>query len=268
MKYKLIISDYDDTLTERTYPVSERTIKVIKQFQDNGGKFVICTTRPYGCIGKIAKNIGLDGEIICSQGATVMNLKNETVVKDNVLTSEEIKKILKFFKFKSYNIFLGCDNQFNFVNANIFAKIWNNKMDLNFKKAKSYDVILKTQKVNQILIGRFSRKKTQRLCEEARKHFGDKYKIGLCAEHLLNITKKGVSKGDAIKIIADKYGIQKNEIIAFGDSPNDAPMFDFSGVGVAMGNANEKLKAVATCVCDDVSNDGLAKFVEENVLNG
>ncbi|MEG1820418.1 MAG: HAD-IIB family hydrolase, partial [Oscillospiraceae bacterium] len=100
----------------------------------------------------------------------------------------------------------------------------------------------------------------------AKIEFGDKYEIGICDKYLLNLTQKGVSKGRAIQRIADIHSIKREEIIAFGDSLNDSSMFEFAGVGVAMGNAMQGLKNVATTVCGSVNEDGLAEFIEKNCL--
>jgi hydroxymethylpyrimidine pyrophosphatase-like HAD family hydrolase len=53
--------------------------------------------------------------------------------------------------------------------------------------------------------------------------------------------------------------------VAFGDDLNDIDMLNHAGVSVAMGNALDEVKAVADYVCDTNDNDGLAKWLEENV---
>jgi hypothetical protein len=47
---------------------------------------------------------------------------------------------------------------------------------------------------------------------------------------------------------------------------NDIDLLEYAGVGIAMGNALEKVKAVADHICDTNENDGLAKWIEENLL--
>ena len=50
------------------------------------------------------------------------------------------------------------------------------------------------------------------------------------------VMNKGVSKGNSVKILADYYGINREQVICIGDSENDLSMIKFAGLGVAMGN--------------------------------
>ena len=59
-----------------------------------------------------------------------------------------------------------------------------------------------------------------------------------------------------------QYGISNEEIMAFGDGENDIDMLKFAGVGVAMGNANDRVKRHADYVTDCVDQDGIKKALQ------
>lgn len=59
---------------------------------------------------------------------------------------------------------------------------------------------------------------------------------------IVEVTANNVNKATAINSILDEWKLDKNEIIAFGDSNNDLEMLDYVGVGVAMGNASDNVK--------------------------
>ena len=59
-----------------------------------------------------------------------------------------------------------------------------------------------------------------------------------------------------------RFGIDRSECMAFGDGPNDREMLQYAGVGVAMGNGAEALKAIADCITADVDEDGIAKALQ------
>ena len=69
------------------------------------------------------------------------------------------------------------------------------------------------------------------------------------------------TKGNAVRFLADMWGIKKEEIMACGDQDNDIEMLLAAGVKVAMGNATEDLKKIADYVTDSVDNDGVVKAV-------
>ncbi|PYZ92068.1 hydrolase Cof [Salipaludibacillus keqinensis] len=80
------------------------------------------------------------------------------------------------------------------------------------------------------------------------------------------IVSKGVSKWSAIEYILNTYGIKKEEAIAFGDGPNDIEMIQSIGTGVAMGNGVAQLKQVADYVTGDSEEDGLAYYIEQQLI--
>ncbi len=74
------------------------------------------------------------------------------------------------------------------------------------------------------------------------------------------------SKGNALRIIASDLAIKPEEIVAFGDNHNDIGMLRLAGLGVAMGNAHEEVKAVADYVTGSNTEEGVAAAIEELIL--
>jgi len=70
------------------------------------------------------------------------------------------------------------------------------------------------------------------------------------------------SKTVAMQLLMAQYGIQQQEVVAIGDNYNDQGMIEFAGMGVAMGNAPNNIKAIANHVTDTNNNDGVAKALE------
>ena len=68
---------------------------------------------------------------------------------------------------------------------------------------------------------------------------------------------KDVSKGNAIKALCEKLNVSLSEVICFGDSLNDQSMFEVVGCAIAMGNANEELKAIADKITLDNDSNGI-----------
>ena len=66
--------------------------------------------------------------------------------------------------------------------------------------------------------------------------------------------------------IANEFNIDKSEIVAFGDDMNDKEMLVSMGSGVPMGNAIEEVKMIADYICDTNDNDGVAKWLDENII--
>ena len=76
-------------------------------------------------------------------------------------------------------------------------------------------------------------------------------------------TTLGVEKGSGVEWVMRQLGLQKDQLVAFGDSGNDLPMRPAVGTFVAVDNASDEVKAVADCIVDSILDDGVAKWLEE-----
>jgi HAD superfamily hydrolase (TIGR01484 family) len=78
----------------------------------------------------------------------------------------------------------------------------------------------------------------------------------------IEITLLGVEKGSGIEWVMTQLGLDKSQLVAFGDSGNDLPMRPYVGTFVAVDNAADAVKAIADVVVDDIGGDGVAKWLE------
>ncbi|BCQ42483.1 hypothetical protein ERHA55_00100 [Erwinia rhapontici] len=84
--------------------------------------------------------------------------------------------------------------------------------------------------------------------------------------YFLEILNKQVNKGAGVKALADRLGLQREEVMALGDQENDLAMLEFAGTGVAMGNGIDAVKAIAQFVTTSNLEDGVAVAIEKFVL--
>jgi Cof subfamily protein (haloacid dehalogenase superfamily) len=75
--------------------------------------------------------------------------------------------------------------------------------------------------------------------------------------HYVEIVPENVDKGKSLQKLGEHLGISRDEIMAFGDGENDIEMLKFAGIGVAMGNADDRVKESADYVTDSVDDDGI-----------
>ena len=80
--------------------------------------------------------------------------------------------------------------------------------------------------------------------------------------HILEVTHAGVSKWSALEALARDRGIEASQIAAIGDDTNDTAMVSAAGLGVAMGNAVDEVKAAADHVTDTNDRDGVAQVID------
>jgi hypothetical protein len=94
----------------------------------------------------------------------------------------------------------------------------------------------------------------------------DELYMVISRDNLAMIMHKDATKSKAVSALAGYWGIEGHEILAFGDDMNDIDLLEHCGISVAVGNALEEAKRVADYVCGTNENDGVAKWLEEKVL--
>jgi Cof subfamily protein (haloacid dehalogenase superfamily) len=97
---------------------------------------------------------------------------------------------------------------------------------------------------------------------EGRALLADVASVARSQLYYLDVTHKLANKGDALLALAEHLAIPREEIATIGDGGNDVAMFAQSGLGIAMGNASDEVKAQAHFVTDSNQEDGFAKAVE------
>ncbi len=99
--------------------------------------------------------------------------------------------------------------------------------------------------------------------QEMLQHFGNSLNIYKSQPKYLEVMNRAASKTCAMQFIMEMYGLKKEEVIAIGDNYNDKGMIEFAGLGIAMGNAPEEIKAAADMVTDTNNRDGVARVLDK-----
>jgi Cof subfamily protein (haloacid dehalogenase superfamily) len=99
--------------------------------------------------------------------------------------------------------------------------------------------------------------------EKIKEQFHQELSFVQSTPYYLEATMKGINKASTLQAVCDILDISPEEVMAFGDEQNDLKMIEFAGLGVAMGNACEKLKAVADEITLTNNEDGIAHTLEK-----
>ena len=101
------------------------------------------------------------------------------------------------------------------------------------------------------------------ISDEMKEYFKGEIDFAFTSPRWIEGMPAGISKGSAIKVIAEKEGINLDEVIAFGDGENDISMLEVAGTAVAMENAMESVKAHADIIALNNLEDGVAIILEK-----
>ncbi len=97
--------------------------------------------------------------------------------------------------------------------------------------------------------------------------FGDRLNIQVSGPIWMDVMAGGVSKGSALKTLSETLGIDRGEVMAFGDYYNDMDMLQTAGVSFAMENGNDDIKKITTHIAESNNRSGVTKAIRQFVLN-
>ena len=279
LKYKMLVSDMDYTLLNKEKKISERNREAVKKAIEKGVHIVVATGRIYTSARVYAKLLGVSTPIIASNGAIIReaavdNSKDteKTIFKDT-LNKEAAKKMIQLSR--EYGLvchFFTEDTIYSekLVDISLRYTEWNKYLGeedrVKIKIVDNLEEIFEQEKVEilkAVVVDKDSEK--MQWLRNGIEETGI-VSVSQSMKDNLEVMNKGVTKGNAVKILAQMYGINREEIIAIGDNENDMSMIEYAGMGIAMGNAEESLKNVANHITGDYQKDGVADAIERFIL--
>ena len=266
MKYKLIVSDFDNTLENDARQVSERTKNAILNFEKAGGKFVLCTGRVFSSARRKCKVIGLTGDCIAYNGAIIGDIVTGEVKYRATLKKEVVVKLVREFESISDVIVqVYYDDEIYAQTKNPYTDEYARVCNLDYFETKiplSEFILQKNEPVIEVLV-MASPDKVLSLYEEYRKIKTSDYTVVSSEEHFLEFISPESNKGIAVQKMCAELGVDKSEVACFGDNYNDVYMIEYAGLGVAVSNGVDELKQKADLICPSNEEDGVAQIIEK-----
>jgi len=271
LKYKMLVTDMDYTLLNKEKKVSDRNREALKKAIEKGVHMVVATGRIYTSARIYARLLGLDTPIIASNGAIIKDA-SKTIFKD-ILSQDTVREMLRLcHKYGVYCHFFTENTIYSekLINVSLRYTEWNKYMgeedQVKIRIVDDGEEIIEAAKseVLKAVVFDDDDEKIQKLRDGIMET--GIVSVSQSMKHNLEVMNKGVTKGNAVRILAQMYGINREEVIAIGDNENDISMIEYAGLGIAMGNAEECLKRAADHVTGDYQEDGVAEAIEKFIL--
>ena len=273
-KIKLIVTDLDGTFMGEGGAIIEKNLAAVRAAQKQGIMVCPCSARLWAMGRHVVEKCGFDRLAIFNGGATIVDCPTGELIYRKGLPKQSFKQLLSATisfgaPVQSWNHgFIGIYSETmgerglstlqRFTNPNEF-------MHCEMRVYDSIDGMVEGCKdvANQILI--FSgnqylesvREKVLDICD---------VEITCSSAFVVDITAKGVTKGEAMKKLAQHLNLKKENIMAIGDGLSDVDMFDYAGVTVAVENGVDSIKSAAQYVVGKNVDAGFAQAVETFAL--
>jgi 5-amino-6-(5-phospho-D-ribitylamino)uracil phosphatase len=242
-KFRLLALDLDGTLLNDRSEISEMNAKWVKHAVEAGVTVCVSTGRGFVSALPFAEQLGLDTPMITVNGGEIWT-KPHDLHRRTLLDSDKIMKLhalaerydVWFWAYSTEDIY----NKERWV-GDTTARHW-----LKFGYYSEDETILGA------------------ILKEIQTWEG--LELSNSSPHNIEINQQGISKATALMEVCRMRGYEMSEVVAVGDSLNDIAAIKASGLGVAMGNAQDEVKAAADVVTGSNQENGVAQVIQNYVL--
>ncbi len=255
---KLIVLDLDGTALNSSNFLPNNLKEMLIDLEKMGtSRVTLASGRSISSMKLLASDLGLTAPLVTLNGGVIIDPVTKEIYNEKNLTIEIYKESLHILKilnidfvvFTSFGVYADKPSEI----TDILIKYTENEI----KWTKDFTSIKNPVKIL------FIPKSKESNAEIKKQTSFLEIDIIESGFSFTEIVPKGVNKGSALQIVAKMLEMDTKEIIAFGDNENDIEMLQLAGIGVAMGNAPEHVKAKADIIADTNDNDGLYKILEE-----
>lgn len=266
---KLIALDMDGTLLNSRKEISSKNFQMLNRAIEKNINIVPATGRPLCGLPKELINIKGIKYAICSNGASIINIKTNEVIYYCILSMEKVISVIKRLSVIDPILDIFADGKIITEKRN-FKRMDGFLIPDNMKKY-IYDTRTETDDIIEYV------NKEAKYIEKINLFFKDINQRKLVGEELSNIegititsslnnnmevNNEKANKGEALLWLSKYLKLSKEQVMACGDSENDLPMLKAAGLGVAMANASEEIKNVADYISSSNDEDGIAAAIK------
>lgn len=266
INYPLIVSDFDGTLVKSDGTISQRSKEAITAYVSAGGAFAISTGRmPSGILSR-ARELGLKGMVSCCQGSIIVDIESNHVVLDGKIPYETTLAVVEKMEemglhihvYDLWEYYCNMDDEA----LKLYEHAVKSKATLVTDRKMS-DFVRERRLASYKILAMVHAKDNERVLNAlAGEHFAG-CDVTKSADYLVEVVNVSYSKGTAVEFLAKYYNTNVENTVAIGDQLNDLPMIARAGVGVAVKNADERLKNKADYVCEYTNEeDAVASIID------
>jgi len=251
---KLIATDMDGTLLNDNGNINEKVFDLIRALNEKDIKFAAASGRFYSQLSKNFEKVNMKMIFIAHNGALVKyNNKGRTLYSNNI-DKKEIESVINLNPKMGEEIFLAAENDAYAVNPseNMLKQFTFSQVPVIIVKSFS-EIKNPIYKITYYM----DEGVNSSIVDYLKENLNDKLEFVVSGDKWIDIMNKGISKGNGIKILQEKFNIHEKNTMVFGDYYNDLTMFKAAHYSYAMENAPEDVKKHANFIAESNNEDGV-----------
>ncbi|MEU6216663.1 HAD family hydrolase [Streptomyces sp. NPDC047022] len=258
--YELIATDLDGTLLRGDDTFSDRSRAALARVVSAGAHHLVVTGRPAPRVRPLLDELGGRGLAVCGQGAQVYDSGADRLLFSVTLDRELAETALGKIEAEVGQVYAAVDQDGVDGLTLIEPGYLMPHPFLPAVRVERRDDLW-CEPISKVLL-RHHTLTDDELATAARGAVGSLATVTMSGPGTVELQPCGITKATGLALAAEFLGLSRSRTIAFGDMPNDIPMFHWAARGVAMANAHPELKAVADEITTSNEDDGIAVVLE------
>jgi Cof subfamily protein (haloacid dehalogenase superfamily) len=257
---RLVATDLDGTALRSDGTVSSRTAAAFARVENAGAMLVFVTGRPPRWMNTVAAAVNHRGLAICANGALVYDLHTERIVESHLIEVTVLEEVVGRLRGQMPDLAFSVEYEGGFAHESGFRLGgWDSRAVSGLRVGPSTltaHPCAKLLALHQSMDPDALQTRVHRLVGHL-----------VTATHssgrgLIEMSAFGVTKASALASLAATHEIKPDEVVAFGDMPNDLPMLVWAGTSYAVANAHPDVLATVDHVTAANNDDGVAQVLE------
>ncbi|MEO3972829.1 Cof-type HAD-IIB family hydrolase [Streptomyces sp. CAU 1734] len=271
---RLIATDLDGTLLRDDKTVSDRTVAALAAAEAAGIEVFFVTGRPARWMQVVSDHVQGHGLAICANGAAVVDLHaGGELLKVHALDRVTALDVVHALRVAAPGTTFGVETAGGFHHEPEYPQLFSHDAGTIVAAAEKLLRVENPASDAPVIkvLAHHRELEPDAFLALARAAVGDLASLTRSSpSSLLEISRAGISKASTLALCCAERGISADEVVAFGDMPNDIEMLTWAGTSYAMGNAHPDVIAAASGRTASNTEDGVAVVIEEILrrLNG
>jgi Cof subfamily protein (haloacid dehalogenase superfamily) len=256
----MVVTDLDGTLLDESgMNISPRNMDALNRAAAAGARVVVATGRPIWWLGPVI-DAGFTGIAVCMNGAVVYDVAAGDIIASAPLTPLTMQTFVAGLERETDTFSLAVERLGITLQACIAEHDYDHPWAFGYFQRADRVELLAEPAAKLLVRGRGD---SRSLALAARSVGADEVYITYSTDDgLIEVAAAGVNKGTALAQLAARWNIDRRDVIAFGDMPNDLEMLHWAGFSVGMGNAHPDVHAIVSEVGAHHHEDAVAQILE------
>lgn len=260
---RAVAFDMDDTLLDDQRQITAYTIGVLRRAAEKGVRIIPASGRAKASMEGFVAQMGCASAFVACNGAEVYSPEGE-MWRQEALSVEDARRCAQFAREAGCYAQCYYGEHFYYAGTREWADSYTSASLLTGRDVKDLPAFIDRPTPKILLMAEPER--VAELLPKAREQFAGVAAVSCSKPYFLEMNPVRATKGNALAYLAQRWGMAREEFLAFGDSLNDLSMLTWAGTGVAMENAREDVKRQVGRVCGTNREDGVARYIEALLL--